>query len=377
MSLKLEDIKGLGKKTVELLTDAGISSVEKLADSSLDDLLAIKGVGKASAQKYIDNAKELLGNSEETITNEEPETSTTGEAISEEKGIEEAVKEEIKRKEEKEKKLKGKKVESGDFVLVKITAKTQKGKIFRVSAVEDAKRAGIYEEEKEKQGYYTPEFVIVGKSGFVNEGLTETIQDMNYFEKKSVRIPTTKAFGKRDPKKIERIGIAKFRKLNEGKNPEIGQDFTKKGQGTRGIVTNILQGKVIVDYNHPLAGQSIDYNLEIIDKIETFEDKIKHFVINKGIPEETFAEFVINHNNEDKTIEITIPKMLLFQNLTYFKFGLAMDLQTHLADEINDVKFIEVYEKINVPTPAESVAKKVEEYTKEQEEDTKSTGEAS
>ena len=73
---------------------------------------------------------------------------------------------------------------------------------------------------------------------------------------------------------------------------------------------------------------------------------------------------------KDKTLEITVPKMLLFQNLTYLKFGLAMDLQTHMGDEIEDVKFIEVYEKMPIPpTPAESVMQKVEEYNKEQERD--------
>ena len=62
----------------------------------------------------------------------------------------------------------------------------------------------------------------------------------------------------------------------------------------------------------------------------------------------------------------------MFQNLTYLKFGLAIDLQTHMADEINDVKFIEIYEKMPIPTmPSESVLEKVEEYNKEQEEQKK------
>ena len=102
----------------------------------------------------------------------------------------------------------------------------------------------------------------MGKEGFLNDGLTEIIENINYFEKKSVRIPPLKAFGKRDPAKIERIGIAKFRKMNEGKNPEIGQDFTKK-DGQRGTVTNIMQGRVMIDYNHPLAGQTLHFELKL------------------------------------------------------------------------------------------------------------------
>jgi FKBP-type peptidyl-prolyl cis-trans isomerase 2 len=360
MSLKLEDVKGLGKKA-DTLKEAGIDSVEKLANSDIEVLTELKGIGKATAEKIIDNAKYLLKSSKSDVTGD------TSEIKEEDKSVEA----EIKKLEEKKAKLQGKKVEEGDFILVKITARTQKGTIFRVSSEEDARKAGIYDEKKANQGFYTPEFIIVGKPGFVNEGLTETIKTMNYFEKKSVRIPPTKAFGKRDPQKIERIGIAKFRRLNEGKNPEIGQEFVKQSQGQtqRGTVTNIVQGRVIVDYNHPLAGQNVDYNLEIIDKIEDFNEKIEYFMISKGIPSENMSDFHINYIPKSKTIEITIPKMFLFQNLTYVKFGLAMDLQTHMSEDIDDVKFIEVYEKIPIPaTPTESVMKKVEEFNKEQEE---------
>ncbi|MFX0073325.1 MAG: peptidylprolyl isomerase, partial [Candidatus Hermodarchaeota archaeon] len=194
-----------------------------------------------------------------------------------------------------------------------------------------------------------------------------------------VRIPPTKAFGKRDPNKIERIGIAKFRKLNNGKNPELGQEFTKQtkqGQTQRGTVVRISQGKVMIDYNHPLAGQNIDYNLEIVDKIEEFDDKIKYFMVSKGIPEEHIPEFNMTYNKDTNSIEFTVPKMYLFQNLTYFKFGLAMDLQSHM--EIGDVKFIETFEKIPLPTDtSESVMKKVEEFNKEEEEQEKEEKKAS
>lgn len=362
MSLKLEDVKGLGKRADNLKT-AGIDTVEKLANAKVEDLLAIKGIGKASAQKYIDNANLLLN------TDNEVKNVITQEKI--EKGKNEKDKkdeDESKRLEEKRESLKDKAVEKGDFVLVSITGKTQKGNVFQVSSEEDAKKAGIYDEKKAKQGYYSPEFIIVGKPGFLNEGLTETIEKMKFFEKKSVRIPPGKAFGKRDPQKIERIGIAKFRKLNDGKNPEIGQDFTKKGTGQRGVVTNIVQGRVIVDYNHPLAGQSVDYNIEVIDKIKEFNEKVEYFMISKGIPKESISEFKLKYNTEDKSLEITIPKTYIFQNLTYLKFGLSYDLQTHMPDEISDVKYIEIFEKMPIPTmPEESVKKKIEDYNKELE----------
>ena len=370
MSLELNDVKGIGKK-IDVLKEAGIDSVEKLAGSKLEELTEIKGIGKATAEKIINNAKELLKSSKSGSTEIlKEEKLESVESEDEEK----KVLEELKKLEEKKNKLQGKKVEKGDFILIKITGKTQRGKVFRVSSEEDAKTAGIYNEQKAKQGFYSPDFVIVSKPGFLNEGLTETIENMNYFEKKSVRIPPTKAFGKRDPKKIERIGIAKFRKLNEGKNPEIGQEFVKKTQGQvqRGTVTSVVQGRVIVDYNHPLAGQPLDYNIEVIDKIEDFNEKIEYFMISKGIPKEDVENFEVSHDIKNKTLEIVIPKMFLFQNLTYFKFGLAMDIQTYMSDEIGDVKFIEVFEKIPIPpTPSESVKQKIDDYNKEKEKENK------
>jgi len=380
MSLKLEDVKGIGKR-VEDLKSAGIDSVEKLANAKVEDLTGIKGIGEASAQKFIESAKDMLGEKASDKSIDKDKVKEVGKEIDkdsdkdkvskeeEEKKIQEEeekkIQEEVKKLEEKQKKLQGKKVEKGDFILLKITAKTQKGNVFRVSSIDDAKKAGIYEEKKKHM--YSPDFVIVGKPGFLNEGLTETLETMNYFEKKSVRIPPAKAFGKRDPSKIERIGITKFKKMNEGKNPEFGQEFVKK-DGNRGVVTNIVQGRVIVDYNHPLAGQTLDYNIEVIDKIAEFNDKIEYFLISKGIPKENVLDFKINYIKENKLIEFTVPKQFLFQNIVFFKFGLAMDLQTHMAEEINDVKFIEIYEKINIPTSkSESVMKKVEEFNQEQE----------
>jgi DNA-directed RNA polymerase alpha subunit len=59
MSYELEDVKGLGKKA-ENLREAGIDTVEKLANTNAEKLIDIKGIGKASAQKIINSAKELL-----------------------------------------------------------------------------------------------------------------------------------------------------------------------------------------------------------------------------------------------------------------------------------------------------------------------------
>ncbi|MHA1352615.1 MAG: helix-hairpin-helix domain-containing protein [Candidatus Heimdallarchaeaceae archaeon] len=44
-----------------MLKEAGFETVDKLANASIDELVKIKGIGPATAEKYITNAKKLLG----------------------------------------------------------------------------------------------------------------------------------------------------------------------------------------------------------------------------------------------------------------------------------------------------------------------------
>ena len=60
MEKELEDVNGIGKTTAQRMKEAGIDTIEKLASIKLEDLLKVKGIGKSSAIKYIENAKILL-----------------------------------------------------------------------------------------------------------------------------------------------------------------------------------------------------------------------------------------------------------------------------------------------------------------------------
>lgn len=75
MVYNLEDVKGIGNETAERLRSAGINSIEKLAELSIKELLGlkIKGIGKTSASKYIENAKSLLQTESVKVKEELPE----------------------------------------------------------------------------------------------------------------------------------------------------------------------------------------------------------------------------------------------------------------------------------------------------------------
>ena len=53
-------IDGIGPKTAMVLKDHGFDTVEKIAKVSADDLSKVPGIGQATAEKVINNAKDLL-----------------------------------------------------------------------------------------------------------------------------------------------------------------------------------------------------------------------------------------------------------------------------------------------------------------------------
>lgn len=62
MVYQLEDVKSIGSEMAKKLEEAGIKSVEILASSKPDNIvkLKIKGIGKATALKFIKSAESLL-----------------------------------------------------------------------------------------------------------------------------------------------------------------------------------------------------------------------------------------------------------------------------------------------------------------------------
>lgn len=62
--VSLKDVKGVGAKTAEALTEAGFSSANKIASASIDELEEVEGIGSSTAKKMIASAKKSIGDSE-------------------------------------------------------------------------------------------------------------------------------------------------------------------------------------------------------------------------------------------------------------------------------------------------------------------------
>lgn len=56
----LEELSGLGEKTIAVLKEAGFNSVQDIAKAQIEDLTEIKGIGEKKAGKLIEEAREML-----------------------------------------------------------------------------------------------------------------------------------------------------------------------------------------------------------------------------------------------------------------------------------------------------------------------------
>ena len=62
--ISLENLSGVGDKMIEQLEEAGFDDIEKIANAAVEELTVIKGLGTIKAQKMIEEAKELMEDTE-------------------------------------------------------------------------------------------------------------------------------------------------------------------------------------------------------------------------------------------------------------------------------------------------------------------------
>ncbi|HDJ96456.1 MAG TPA: peptidylprolyl isomerase [Candidatus Aenigmarchaeota archaeon] len=158
----------------------------------------------------------------------------------------------------------------GDVVLVDYTARVKEtGRVFDTTYEEVAKKEGIFNPRFK----YKPIPIILG-SKTILPGVEEKILEMNVGEKKKFVLPPEKAFGKRYETLVKLVPLSEFKKQDI--EPYPGMIVTMNN--IKGRVISVSGGRVKIDFNHPLAGKEIEYELEIKKKIVKKVEKVKAIV---------------------------------------------------------------------------------------------------
>ncbi|UCG35926.1 MAG: peptidylprolyl isomerase [Candidatus Bathyarchaeota archaeon] len=230
---------------------------------------------------------------------------------------------------------------NGDFLIVEHTAKVKEtGEVFDTTSVEIAKK-----ERLDKEGeLYEPKLVVVGE-GWVIKALDESLQDLELNKLKTVEIPPDKAFGSRDPEKMKTVPLRRLR--DKGLTPQIGMriEYEKK----QATVRTVGAGRVTLDYNPPLAGKTLLYEVTVKKRLGRREDKMRA-LIHRRIPIIDVKNFGLELGKSVTTIHVPEEAFYL-EGIQLSKRGIAADIH-HFFPAMSCVEFIETIKNPKAKTRA-------------------------
>jgi FKBP-type peptidyl-prolyl cis-trans isomerase 2 len=135
---------------------------------------------------------------------------------------------------------------NGDTVMVHYTGKLTDGTVFDSSTERD------------------PLQFTIG-AGEIIPGFEQAVLGMNTGESKTTKIPVDEAYGSHRPEMVVEVERDQMPPEME---PEVGQQMQiqqPSGQIIPVMITNISDSTVTLDANHPLAGEDLIFDIQLVD----------------------------------------------------------------------------------------------------------------
>lgn len=214
------------------------------------------------------------------------------------------------------------------------------GEVFDTTIEEVSKKEGIYQEG----GIYEPKLVVIGE-GWLLKSIEESLLNLEVGKTATIEIPPEKGFGNRDPSKVKMYPLRSF--LARGITPRVGMRVEVDGKIA--TVRAVGAGRIQLDFNPPLAGKTLIYEITVRKKLEAIDEKIKALV-HRRIPYVEIEKFSIEI--EDESVTINVPEEAFYiEGIQVIKRGIFMDIQRFFPEK-KVVRFIEVFRQKETPYSA-------------------------
>ena len=102
-------------------------------------------------------------------------------------------------------------------------------------------------------------------SGQIIPGLEEKLAGMRKGGKKHVTVPPEKGYGPVNPDAFQLVPRSAFKKVKNLKVGSVVNGRTPDGRPLRAKVAALDKDQVTLDLNHPLAGKTLQFDVEIMD----------------------------------------------------------------------------------------------------------------
>ncbi len=137
------------------------------------------------------------------------------------------------------------KIENGKTVVIHYEGKLENGDQFDSS-----------------KGREPLEFVF--GNGSIIPGLEKGLEGLEKGDKKEITVEAKDAYGERKPEALQKVDKSQF---PADIKPEVGMQLMAQTETSEipVTITDVQEEFVIVDFNHPLAGKNLIFNIEVVD----------------------------------------------------------------------------------------------------------------
>lgn len=217
-------------------------------------------------------------------------------------------------------------LQKGDFIEVDYTGKLKEDNlVFDTTDAEIAKKNEINMRQK-----FGSQVICLGEKQIL-EGLENSLIGKD-IGKHKISLDAEHSFGKKNAKLIMLVPFSKFVKENIMPQPGLQVEI----DGTMGVVRKVGGGRVLVDFNHPLSGKDVVYDVEIKRKVTDAKEQIK------GLSNSLFGiepkEIRVEGKKAEIAFEKELPKEIVAQLVKHFCRVLKLDDVAFTAKKAEEKK---------------------------------------
>jgi FKBP-type peptidyl-prolyl cis-trans isomerase SlyD len=117
--------------------------------------------------------------------------------------------------------------------------------------------------------------------GHVLPILENTLKGMKIGDKQTVLVTPADGFGEIDSNKIQEFS----KKVFQGDNLEVGMIVklvTPEGDIVFGMIDSMTDETVMVNFNHPLAGRTLKFDLNLLGIRDASQEEVEHGHVHDG-----------------------------------------------------------------------------------------------
>lgn len=150
-------------------------------------------------------------------------------------------------------------ISPGDSVTIAFTGRLDDGTVFDTTEESVAEDAGLRAEQPDRE--FEPLTVEVGAGNLI-EGMDKALRGLDAGDSETVTVPPEEAYGDATGENVQTFDPEEFASM-VGQEPTEGMQVRAQGGGT-GTVVEVTDDTVNVDFEHPLAGETLTFEIDVL-----------------------------------------------------------------------------------------------------------------